>query len=191
MHVARTVFPRLCWAGCSGSPWTQTFHLTCSQDKSGEISYDEFRMVCRDYCGKLGRLANQLSYVMPLQVIRKGARLSPTIVSEAELKKLFEAVDLDGGGSVRTTLKARSTFVRSPRSLDQRMHKQVSAKEFADFLSPDMRQAEDGFGRRRGKLVKCTPSKLVLLDGALALQVWQTHCSFSRSLEDINKACHT
>eukprot|EP01047_Picozoa_sp_COSAG01_P001992 COSAG01_NODE_49_length_31891_cov_29.945773_34_plen_155_part_00 len=63
-------------AGGQGQDWLKLFK-TVDKDKSGSLGFDEFRIA-----------------------VRKGARLSPTVVSDIELKQIFTAMDVDGSKTI-------------------------------------------------------------------------------------------
>ena len=100
-----------------GQDWHRLFQ-SVDKDKSGELGFPEFRIA-----------------------VRKGAKLSPTVVTDESLKILFKAVDADGSG-------------------------EINAQEFANFLNTKNRNAEDAYGKKRSRVVDCPPSRLLVLEGS-------------------------
>eukprot|EP01043_Picozoa_sp_COSAG02_P024996 COSAG02_NODE_1387_length_12938_cov_24.292235_6_plen_1592_part_00 len=103
--------------GNGGQDWHKLFQGV-DKDKSGELGFQEFRTA-----------------------VRKGAKLSPIVVSDDALKTLFKAVDTDRSG-------------------------EINAQEFANFLNTKNRGAEDEFGTKRTRVIDCPPSKLLVLEGS-------------------------
>lgn len=63
-------------SGGQGQDWLKLFNAA-DKDNSGSLGFEEFRIA-----------------------VRKGARLSPTIVSDIELKQIFTAMDVDGSKTI-------------------------------------------------------------------------------------------
>ena len=100
-----------------GMDWLKLFKQV-DKDKSGSLGMGEFR-AC----------------------IRKGARISSSVVSELEIREVFKAIDVDESNT-------------------------LEAPEFASFLSKRYHQAEDAYGTRRYRMVSVPESRLLVLDGS-------------------------
>ena len=129
-----------------GQDWHKLFQAV-DKDRSGELGFQEFKTA-----------------------VRKGAKLSPTVVSDDSLRVLFKAVDADDSGS-------------------------ISAPEFADFLNTKNRNAEDSYGTKRMRKAEVPLSRLLVLEGSnvfhpallphLDIQVFLTgppHLSVARAM---------
>jgi hypothetical protein len=147
-------------AGGQGQDWLKLFK-TVDKDKSGSLGFDEFRIA-----------------------VRKGARLSPTVVSDIELKQIFTAMDVDGSKTIEAgeepacSRRSRRCWQAAPAHLSARVRASEPADprlvgracmdvlgEFAAFLSSRHRHAEDAFGSAKFRMVTCPASRLLVLEG--------------------------